>query len=99
MKRALSEESTVVAVKGQVSSDLGGEVAILNLEAGMYYGLDDVGAKVWEMAQEPVAVSEIQGRILEEYDVEPERGRREVFELLRELVEEGLLEVRDEATA
>ncbi len=94
MGRTLSEVSTVVAVKGQVSSDLGGEVAILNLDAGMYYGLDDVGARVWQLAQEPTKVAGIQSRILEEYDVEPERGRREIFELLQELVEEGLLEVR-----
>jgi hypothetical protein len=94
MKQVLTEESTVAAVKGQVSSDLGGEVAILNLEAGMYYGLDDVGARIWELAQEPATVKSLQARILEEYDVEPERGRREVFELLRELVEEGLLEIR-----
>lgn len=94
MKHSLSEGSTVAAVKGQVSSDLGGEVAILNLEAGMYYGLDDVGARVWELAQEPSKVADIQNRILEEYDVEPERGRREILELLEELIEEGLIEIR-----
>jgi hypothetical protein len=95
MKQMLSEDSTVAVVAGQVSSDLGGEVAILNLEAGMYYGLDDVGARVWELAQEPTAVRSIQDKILEEYEVDPDQGRREVFELLTELVEEGLLEVRD----
>jgi hypothetical protein len=95
MKQMLSEDSTVAVVAGQVSSDLGGEVAILNLEAGMYYGLDDVGARVWELAQEPTAVRSIQDKILEEYEVDPDQGRREVFELLAELVEEGLLEVRD----
>lgn len=99
MKHSLSEDSMVSVVKGQVSSDLGGEVAILNLDAGMYYGLDDVGARVWELAREPTKVGEIQSRILEEYDVEPERGRREVFALLQDLVNEGLLEVRDGATA
>lgn len=95
MERTISEQSTVVAVKGQVSSDLGGEVAILNLDAGMYYGLDDVGARVWEMIQEPKPVSEIQATILEEYDVEPAEGKRDVLTLLRDLANEGLIEVRD----
>jgi hypothetical protein len=49
MNRELSERSTVVAVRDQVSSDLGGEVAILDLTGGMYYGLDAVGARVWEL--------------------------------------------------
>lgn len=95
MERTISEQSTVVAVKGQVSSDLGGEVAILNLDAGMYYGLNDVGARVWEMIQEPKPVSEIHATILEEYDVEPAEGKRDVLALLRELANEGLIEVRD----
>lgn len=99
MKEVVSERSTVVAAEGQVSSDLGGEVAILNLPAGMYYGLDDVGARVWELVQKPKVVSEIQATILEEYDVEPARGRRDVLALLQQLADEGLIEVKDETPA
>lgn len=95
MKSVISERSTVVAVKEQVSSDLGGEVAILNLDAGMYYGLDEVGARIWQLVQEPKVVKEIQATILEEYDVEPARGERDVLALLQDLANEGLIEVRD----
>ena len=49
MNGKVTEHSTVVAVQGQVSSDLGGEVAILDLNAGMYYGLDEVGVRVWDL--------------------------------------------------
>jgi Coenzyme PQQ synthesis protein D (PqqD) len=99
MKRAVSERSTVVAAKGQVSSDLGGEVAILDLDAGMYYGLEEVGARIWELVQEPRLVEEIQATILKEYEVDPARGRHDVLALLQELVDKGLVEVRDEAPA
>jgi Coenzyme PQQ synthesis protein D (PqqD) len=97
MKSVVSEHSTVVVVKDQVSSDLGGEVAILNLSAGMYYGLDDVGARIWDLVQEPRVVNHIQGTILEEYDVDPARGKRHVLALLQELANEGLIEVNDES--
>lgn len=99
MKRVVSERSTVVAARDQVSSDLGGEVAILNLPAGMYYGLDDVGVRVWELVQEPRMVSEIQDVVVEEYDVEPARGKRDVLTLIQEMADEGLVEVRDETPA
>jgi hypothetical protein len=94
MKKELSERSTVVAAKNQVSSDLGAEVAILNLPAGMYYGLNDAGARIWELAQEPRGVGEIQAIILEEYEVEPTRGKHDVLALLQELAHEGLIEVK-----
>ncbi len=99
MKGVITEHSTVVAAKGQVSSDLGGEVAILNLDAGMYYGLEEVGARIWELVQEPRLVEEIQAAILKEYEVDPARGRHDVLALLQELVDKGLVEVRDEAPA
>ena len=90
----VSGSSTVVAPKDQVSSDLGGEVAILDLKAGVYYGLDAVGARIWSLIEEPRTVNEIRDILLEEYDVEPERCERDLLALLRRLADEGLVEVR-----
>ena len=89
----------VVAVNHQVSSDLGGEVAILDLEAGMYYGLEEVGARVWALAQEPRTVQEIQDRIVNEYEVDPASGRRDVLALLQQLADKGLVEATNEPPA
>jgi hypothetical protein len=89
----VSGDSTVVAAKDQVSSDLGGEVAILDLKAGVYYGLDAVGARIWSLIQEPRTVNEILNILLEEYEVEPERCERDLLVLLQRLAEEGLIEV------
>ena len=95
MKSTVSEHSTVVAAKDQVSSDLGKEVAILDLKAGVYYGLDAVGARIWNLLQEPRTVNEIRDIILKEYDVAPERCERDLLALLRRLAAEGLIEVKD----
>jgi trimethylamine:corrinoid methyltransferase-like protein len=95
MKRVVKEHSNVVAVKGQVSSDLGGEVAILDLNAGMYYGLDEVGARIWQLVQESRLVEEIQAVILEEYEVDPASGQRDVIALLQDLADKGLIKVED----
>jgi hypothetical protein len=99
MTNTISRDSTVVAAEGQVSSALGGEVAILDLKAGTYYGLDAVGAQVWELIQEPKRVSEVRDAILEEYEVEPDRCERDVITLLQRLADEGLVEVLDETDA
>ncbi|MDQ3661539.1 MAG: PqqD family peptide modification chaperone [Actinomycetota bacterium] len=92
-------DSVVVASKRQVSSDLGGEAAILDLEGGVYYGLDEVGARIWEMIQEPRPASEVRDALIEEYDVEPERCERDLLALLERLAEERLIEVVDETPA
>jgi hypothetical protein len=98
MEKPITGNSTVVVVKDQVSADLSGEAAILNLKSGIYYGLDAVGARIWSLIQEPRVVSEIKDTILQEYDVEPKRCEEDLFALLGELLSHGLIEVKGEET-
>src|SRR5579862_4696775 len=97
MNSTISERSMVVAAKDQVSCDLAGEAAILNIKTGVYYGLDPVGARIWNLVQEPRAVADIQTAITNEYDVEPERCAKDLAGLLEKLLAEGLIEVKDES--
>jgi hypothetical protein len=89
----ISPSTQVKAVNDQVSCDLAGEAAILDLRSGIYYGLDPVGAKVWELIQQPLEVSSIVSQILDEYDVDEERCRNDVLALLSQLLERDLIEV------
>jgi hypothetical protein len=90
--------STVVAAEGQVSSDLMDEVAILDFKAGMYYGLDSVGARVWTLIQEPRVAEEIRDVLVSEYEVEPDRCGRDLLALLQSLVDKNLAEVKSETS-
>lgn len=96
MGTTITDRSVVVAAKDQVSCDLAGEAAILNIKSGVYYGLDPVGARIWNLMQEPRKVVEIQTTITDEYDVEPERCARDLVGLLEKLLAEGLIEVKEE---
>ena len=95
MSRTISGSSVVVVAKEQISCDLAGEAAILNVKSGLSYGLDPLGARIWNLMQEPRPVAEIQNAITSEYDVEPERCALDVTELLEKMLAEGLIEVKD----
>jgi hypothetical protein len=90
----ITDGSVVRAAPTQVSSDLGDEVVVLELTAGAYFGLEGVGARVWQLLSEPRTVREIVQTLLEEYDVEAERCRRDLDALLERLLERGLVEIR-----
>ncbi len=92
----ISGNSIVVVARDQVSCDLAGEAAILNLKSGTYYGLDPVGARIWNLVHEPRTVNEVRDVILNEFDVEPERCERDVHALLQRLAAAGLIEVQGE---
>ena len=91
----IAKGSIVVAVKDQVSSDLAGEIVILDLTRGVYYGLDAVGAHIWALLQEPRSVEAIRDAILAEYEVEPERCEHDLLALLGNLESAHLIEVSD----
>jgi hypothetical protein len=89
----LSLDDVVRASRAQVSSRLGTDTVILELDDGVYYGLDDVGSRVWELLKEPRAVRALRDAVLAEYDVDPERCAADLLGLLSEMAERGLVEV------
>ncbi|HEY0606521.1 MAG TPA: lasso peptide biosynthesis PqqD family chaperone [Herpetosiphonaceae bacterium] len=95
----ISKSAVVVATKEQVSSDLEGEAVILNLKNGMYYGLDAIGSRIWELLQQPQSVAALRDAIMAEYDVDAERCERDLLALLNNLAEVQLIEVSDVAAA
>src|SRR5205807_1943355 len=90
---SLSNESRIVVAKDQVSCDLAGEAAILNLKNGVYYGLDPVGARIWNLVQEPKTFDELRQTLLGEYEVEAARLEQDLRDLLAKLAEQGLVEI------
>jgi hypothetical protein len=95
----ISSNTVVRALAEDLSSDLGGETVILDMSAGVYYGLDGVGTRIWQLIQAPRAVSDICGQLLDEYEVDAERCERAVLTLLGELAKAGLIEAVDEPAA
>lgn len=92
----MNSTAVLVAAPDQVSCDIGNQVAILNLNNGIYYGLDSVGSRIWELVQTPRPMSEIETTLVAEYDVEPERLKPDLRNWCKELVDVGLIEIRDE---
>jgi hypothetical protein len=86
-------DSVVVATSSQVSCELADEVMILNLNNGVYYGLDPVGARIWELLQEERPVAEIRDALLAEFEVTEERCERDLLRLLGELIDARLVEI------
>ena len=87
-------DDVVCAVSRQVSSPVCDEVAILGLDQGIYYGLNPTGARVWELVRQPIRVSEIHRTIVEEYEVDAETARKDLLEVLAQLQESALIEVK-----
>ena len=86
--------STVVRrSKDQVSCNLNDEIAILNLKSTFYFGLNEVGAGVWQALGEARVVREVCKLVAEGFDVDEIQCEEDVLAFLIELREAGLIEV------
>lgn len=90
-------ENTVRASLRQMSAELAGESVVLNFDDGMYYSLNGIGARIWELIQDPHKVSDLLATLVNEYDVDTARCESDVIALLKEMRGMHLVEVQDAA--
>jgi len=69
------------------------EAVLLNLASEKYFGLDETGTRMWQLATSAPSIEAAYKELLGEYDVAPELLQTHLKELLKMLVENGLLEL------
>jgi hypothetical protein len=74
-----------------VSGNMDGEVVMLSIQRGEYFGLDMIGSRIWELIEHSVKVEEIMTRLLEEYDVDEKTCLGDLIEFLEDLQNKGLI--------
>ncbi len=89
----LAPESRIALSKNLASCDLAGELAIVNFDNGVYYGLDRTGARIWNLLREPSTVEQLCDTLAGVYDVDPSTLESDVRAFVRELAEHGLVEI------
>ena len=83
---------TRLKIPPQVMSRLvGDETVILDIESGMYFGLDSVGKRIWEAVEAGKSLAETAALIASEYEVAEDRAEEDLIVFATELVERGLL--------
>ncbi|HEX4953618.1 MAG TPA: PqqD family protein [Thermoanaerobaculia bacterium] len=73
--------------------DLGGESVLLEPRVGRYFGLDEVGTRIWFLIAEHRRFEEVLGALAAEYEVPPDRLRADVAAFIEALRDHGLVEV------
>ena len=76
-----------------IAQQVGEEMVLLDLEAGVYYGLDPVGRRIWELLTEHRRLRVVFETVVEEYDVTPEVLQQDLLQLVQELQAKGLTQV------
>lgn len=96
MSRVITANSRLVANPQQVTGNLpDGDVVVLSLKNGVYFGLNSVGGYIWTSLQKPITVQEIYQLLLDEFDVDALQCYTELIKLIEDLSKHGLLQFQE----
>lgn len=86
-------QSQVMVCEDVLVQDLSGEIVLLNLESEEYFGLDDIGTKIWGILTESGSLQAAYNTLLATYNVEPEHLQSDLLELVENLATHGLVKL------
>jgi hypothetical protein len=86
-------ESKITVPESVLFRELDGEAVLLSLGSERYYGLDEVGTRMWLLLAEHGAIPPAYDALLAEYEVAEDQLRRDLLDLVEKLVAEELLAV------
>jgi hypothetical protein len=81
---------TIQINRSVVSADLDNETILLNVETGLYFGLDELGSLIWSMLTGDASREAILDQLLATYDVEQVRLAADLDAFLTLLTRNGL---------
>lgn len=79
--------------QGVLMREVAGESVILNLNTETYFGLDEVGTRMWQTLTTSETIQHAYDTLISEYDVAPDILRNDLINLVEELANHGLLEL------
>ena len=89
----LSLDSVVARRAEPLTATVDGEMVMLDPRNSLYFGLDSVGRRIWELLERPQPVDALCAAIEEQFDVTAETCRADVLAFLEQLADAELVDI------
>lgn len=86
-------KSTISKNQEILTTEIENELGLLNISSGVYYSLNATGKVIWDLLNDPVPVNSLISQIRNNYDVDEETCREDVFEILNHMYKNRLIRV------
>ncbi len=74
-----------------LASDIDGETVMMSMQNGKYYGMDEIGSRIWSLISGENTPADIIDKLLTEFDVSREECTKDVMFFLEELEKNKLI--------
>ena len=93
----ISLQQKVTISKKVLSQEVDGETVLLDLKSESYFGLDEVGTRIWQLLNEGSDLRSVFDTLLNEYEVDEKQLEKDLDELLNKLIDEELITIKSVA--
>jgi len=86
---------TVQVLPDVLSQEVSGETVLLDLNNENYFGLNEVGTRIWQLLQEQDNLEKIYEILLDEYEVDAKQLRTDFDDIINQLKDTGLVKIKE----
>jgi hypothetical protein len=80
-----------------IFSEADQDLIMVSISTGCYYGLSDVAREIWDAIERPKKISDLVGGLTASYNINSSLCEEQTLSFLQALLDEGLLQVKDES--
>jgi hypothetical protein len=92
-KKEIGPDTVLQRKPGLLFNEIDGEVVMLSIENGEYYGMDKVGSRIWNLLEEPISLQQLLKMLLKEYNVSEMQCFHETRIFLQNLMYKKLIRI------
>ena len=74
-----------------ITAEVDGEVVMMSIEQGQYFGLDDIGSDIWKRLDAPCAFADLIDRLAADYEADRASIAADVRALLETMAERDVV--------
>ncbi|MGH4119450.1 lasso peptide biosynthesis PqqD family chaperone [Clostridium sp.] len=91
--REILLDNVIVQKIGLDSTDMNGEIVMMDINKGKYYGFNIVGSRIWELIEKPLEVKKIISILLKEFNVDAQTCENSVMTFLNRLYHDNIISI------
>ena len=96
--QTLEPQMQVRRIDDVLDADMDGELVMMDIDQGSYFGLNTTATRIWSLLAQPVVISDLCHQLTAEFNVPEKQCEQEVVRFLENLLRRGLLQVVTDGT-
>lgn len=83
--------TTIVRNTDLMAVPMDGDLVMMSISQGTYYGINPVGGRIWTLLEQPASVASLCNTIVSEFEVSKEQCQQDVLQFVEQMLKAGVV--------